>query len=30
MVSPYNPAFTTAVVYCAGREIARLPIRVER
>jgi hypothetical protein len=30
MVSPYNPAFTTAVVYCAGREIARVPIRVER
>ena len=28
-VSPYNAAFTSVAVHCAGREIARLPIRIE-
>lgn len=28
-VSPYNVAFTAAAIHCAGREIARVPIRVE-
>ena len=27
-VSPYNAAFTSVSVHCAGREIARLPIRI--
>lgn len=29
IVSPYNAAFTAAAIHCAGREIARVPIRVE-
>ncbi len=28
-VSPYNAAFTSVAVHCAGREIARLPIRID-